>query len=202
MNALESSWQRAWTGLQRAAPAGLRERLVSAYSEPHRHYHSLQHLQECIAHVDAAAALATHPGEVEIALWFHDAIYDPQARDNEQRSAEWAEAELRGSGASDGQIRRVHGLIMATCHRAVPEGQDAQLLVDIDLSILGAAPARFAEYDAQVAREYHWVPEPVYRSKRREVLQGVLDRDVIYNTAHFRARHEQQARINLQAALR
>ncbi|MBT9552193.1 MAG: hypothetical protein IV088_15195 [Hydrogenophaga sp.] len=65
---------------------------------------------------------------------------------------------------------------MATCHDAEPEGDDARRLVDIDLAILGADPARFAEYDAQVREEYRWVPNWLYRCKRREVLAGFLAR--------------------------
>jgi predicted metal-dependent HD superfamily phosphohydrolase len=198
---LEKSWQRAWQMLGLQAPEDLRERLVGAYEEPHRRYHSLQHLGECIAHFESALELGIHPGEVELALWFHDAIYELQAKDNEQRSAEWAVDELKRCGAQPDQTRRVYALIMATCHTATPADADQQLLVDIDLAILGAGPARFAEYDAQVRAEYSWVPEAVYRVKRREVLQGFLDRPVIYSTPHFRARLEQPARANLQAAI-
>jgi predicted metal-dependent HD superfamily phosphohydrolase len=197
----ETSWQRAWGYLGLQASEGLRERLIDAYEEPQRRYHSLQHLGECITHFESALELAIHPGEVELALWFHDAIYELQAKDNEQRSADWAVEEMTRSGAQAGQTRRVHALIMATCHTAMPDEADQQLLVDIDLSILGADPVRFAEYDAQVKAEYSWVPEAVYRIKRREVLQGFLDRPVIYNTHHFQARHEQQARANLRAAI-
>jgi predicted metal-dependent HD superfamily phosphohydrolase len=198
---LETSWQRAWDHLGLKAPEGLRERLISAYAEPQRRYHSLQHLRECITHFESAVELAMHPGEVELALWFHDAIYELQAKNNEQRSADWAVEEMTRSGAQAGQTGRVHALIMATCHTAIPGDADQQLLVDIDLAILGADPVRFAEYDAQVKAEYSWVPDAVYGVKRREVLQGFLDRPVIYNTHHFRTRHELQARANLRAAI-
>ncbi len=174
---------------------------MSCALPPHRRYHSLQHLGECIAQLEGALDLAVHAGDVEIALWFHDAIYGLQAKDNEQRSADWAAGELTRSGAGEAQVRRVRALIMATCHTAKPADADQQLLVDIDLAILGAEPARFAEYDAQVKAEYSWVPEVVYRTKRREVLKGFLDRAVIYNTPLFRARLEQQARTNLRTAI-
>lgn len=198
---LETSWRRAWGHLGLQPPQGLRERLVSAYSETHRRYHSLQHLSECIDHFESVRDVAIHPGEVEIALWFHDAIYGLKAQDNELRSAAWAVEELTASGAMPGQVQRVHALIMATCHAAAPSEADQQLLVDIDLAILGADPVRFAEYDMQVRAEYGWVPETVYRVKRREVLQGFLDRAAIYNTPHFRTLREQPARVNLQGAI-
>src|SRR5690606_28814364 len=138
-----------------------------------------------------------HPGEVEIALWFHDAIYELRANDNEHRSAEWAVDEMTKGGALFEQTQRVHALIMATCHAAAPNEPDQQLLVDIDLAILGADAVRFAGYQAQVKAEYSWLPPLIYETKRKEVLKGFLDRVWIYSTHHFRERYEQQARVNL-----
>ena len=198
---LIQSWQRAWRNLNLPAPAGLFERLLAAYNEPHRHYHTQQHLVECLEHFDAALALATEPGEVEIALWFHDAIYILRGADNELRSADWAMQELAASGATTQVQARVHNLIMTTRHNAIPSDADQQLLVDIDLAILGAAPARFNEYDCQVRAEYSWVPGLLYRIKRKAVLKHFLTRDHLYNTSHFRNRYEQQAKANLQTAI-
>jgi predicted metal-dependent HD superfamily phosphohydrolase len=200
MSSLEQSWHRAWGHLALSAPSGLLERLVAAYSEPHRHYHSLQHLQECLAHFSQAAGSAIHPGEVEIALWFHDAIYELRGKDNERLSADWARQALQAAGAASDAQARVHALIMATCHQATPTEPDQQLLVDIDLAILGADPARFAQYDQQVKAEYSWVPGFLYRMKRKEVLQGFLKRPHIYSTHHFRQKLEAQARLNLKQA--
>lgn len=198
---LKRCWQRSWHNLNLPPPSNLFKRLVAAYEEPHRYYHSIQHLQECLAHFDTAIAHAIHAGEVEIALWFHDAIYDVRAHDNERRSADWAIDELKTAGASKEVQQRVEVLIMATCHTAMPNEPDQQLLVDIDLAILGATPERFAEYDRQVRAEYSWVPNFLYRAKRREVLQGFLDRECIYSTNYVRNRLETRARGNLQGAL-
>ncbi|WP_347506334.1 HD domain-containing protein [Pseudomonas anguilliseptica] len=198
---LIQSWQRAWRNLNLPAPAGLFERLLAAYNEPHRHYHTQQHLVECLEHFDAALAFASEPGEVEIALWFHDAIYILRGADNELHSADWAMQELAASGATTQVQARVHNLIMTTLHNAIPSDADQQLLVDIDLAILGAAPARFSEYDRQVRAEYSWVPGLLYRIKRKAVLKHFLTRDHLYNTSHFRNQYEQQAKANLQTAI-
>lgn len=90
---------------------------------------------------------------------------------------------------------------MATEHTATPLAGDAALLVDIDLAILGAAPARFAEYEQQIRQEYAWVPEDVFTSKRKAVLQGFLERMQIYSTAFLLDQLEAQARINLEKVL-
>lgn len=197
----QSSWQRSWAALNLQPPADLQQRLLAAYAEPQRHYHTQQHLAECLAHFDAVWQQAQHPGEVAIALWFHDAVYGIKAKDNELRSAQWAVQVLQDCGAAEDCCLRVHDLIMATCHAAAPEGDDARLLVDIDLAILGASPERFAEYERQVGAEYAWVPKLVYRFKRKQVLQGFLQRESIYSTAHFQQRLEQQARNNLRQTL-
>lgn len=193
----QASWQRSWAALNLTPPDGLQQRLLAAYAEPQRHYHTLQHLAECLAHFDTVWEQAQRPGELAIALWFHDAVYAVKAQDNELRSAQWAVQALKDCGATEACCQRVHALIMATCHQAAPTDADAQLLVDIDLAILGASPERFAEYDHQVAAEYAWVPKLVYSFKRRQVLQSFLQRDAIYTTPHFRQLLEAQARRNL-----
>jgi len=198
---LPTSWASAWSDLGLQPPSGLFDQLVRAYEEPQRHYHSLQHLSECLAHFEQARHLAKQPGEVAIALWFHDAIYDVRGKDNERQSTDWAIRVLASCQASQATLDRVERLIMATRHDATPSEADEQLLVDIDLAILGATPERFAEYDAQVRAEYAWVPGFVYRMKRRSVLKAFLARPRLYGTDHFRARYEAQARRNLAAVL-
>lgn len=191
-------WQLMWQQLGVASPsAELLADLTRRYSEPHRQYHTMQHLNECFGNLDAMRDAATHPAEIELALWFHDAIYDVTRHDNEQRSAECASSVLLSMGASANAACRVHALVMVTRHNALPNSLDEQILVDIDLSILAATPARFAEYEIQVRAEYAWVPEETYRSKRAAILQSFLDRESIYNTAHIKASHEANARRNL-----
>jgi predicted metal-dependent HD superfamily phosphohydrolase len=201
MNQLHYSWQRAWTGIgARTEGRGVYEQLLARYSEPHRRYHTLQHLGECLAIFESVRGLAEHADEVELALWFHDAIYDTQRPDNEERSADWARAASQESGVVRDSADRVHALIMATRHTASPTLPDEQLLVDIDLSILGAEQARFDEYEQQIREEYAFVPRWLFRRKRRAILQGFLDRPSIYSTMHFREALEQRARANLRQA--
>lgn len=187
------------------APDALLAQLLAAYTEPQRHYHTLQHLGECLTQVEPVLLQLDRPGEVELALWFHDAIYDVKAHDNELRSAQWAAQALQAAHASNAQVEKVHALIMATQHGAAPINTlidaDTQRLLDIDLAILGASPERFAQYDRQVRAEYAWVPHAIYRAKRQEVLQGFLQRPHIYGSAEFTQRLEAQARTNLSSAL-
>ena len=194
-------WQQLWQGIGTPAPAGLLDALLAAWREPQRHYHTLQHLEECLDYFDDVRAQSEHACEIELALWFHDAVYDVHAHDNEARSADWALRALAGAGLVPASCERVAGLVMATAHHAPSPSPDAQLLTDIDLAILGAPPARFAEYERQIRAEYAHVPAALFAHKRREVLQGFLARERIYQTAHFGARLESQARANLSHAL-
>ncbi len=197
-----NSWRTMWRNLgAHGDGAAAFAQLVARYSEPQRHYHTLQHLGECLDYFSPVRALAQHPGEVEAGLWFHDAIYALQAHDNEAQSAAWASRALLDAGVAPAAAARVHALVMATRHTALPQLDDEKLLVDIDLSILGAGDARFAEYESQIRREYAFVPEALFNTKRRAVLQSFLDRTRIYSTAHFRALLEDRARANLRQAL-
>jgi predicted metal-dependent HD superfamily phosphohydrolase len=197
-----ASWHGAWRSLgARSGDEALYREVLACWSERHRRYHTLQHLGECLAQFDAARFLARRPGEVELALWFHDVFYDPHRHDNEQRSADWARDAVYHAGLQAEPAGRLHALVMATCHRAVPEEPDAQLLVDVDLSILGAPPARFDESDRQIREEYAHVPEGEFRAGRRRILGEFLARPRIYSTEHFHSALEAQARDNLRRAL-
>jgi predicted metal-dependent HD superfamily phosphohydrolase len=195
------SWDAAWRALVAAPSDALHAELLARYAEPHRAYHTRQHLTECLALLDEFRHLAGRPDEIEVALWFHDAIYDVHRHDNEARSADWARDALLDAGAAIDAAERVHALVLVTRHSAAPATPDEQLLVDIDLAILGAVPARFAEYEAQIRAEYAYVPEAIFNEKRAAILAGFLARPALYGAPALRACFEAVARANLQAAL-
>ncbi|ESA32653.1 n-methyl-d-aspartate receptor nmdar2c subunit [Leptolyngbya sp. Heron Island J] len=181
--------------------------IVAAYAESHRAYHTAQHIGECFTLLDWAAGQSSLTTQqhlaLEMALWYHDVVYRPQAYDNEWRSAQQATAFLRTYAAVSGQKLQVKALIMATCHGDRWDRQIglADWMMDIDLAILGASPQRFWQYHHQIRQEYGWLPTRVYRTKREEVLTGFLARSSIYRTDLFRARFEAQARDNLLAVI-
>jgi predicted metal-dependent HD superfamily phosphohydrolase len=202
MSVTLASWQRMWRELGAAqAESALFDRLVAAYSEKHRCYHTLQHLREVLESFEGTRHLAHHPAEVEVALWFHDAVYDVQASDNEARSADWAHRSVLEAGLGADVADRVHALVMATMHTGIPETEDARLLVDVDLAILGAGAARFDESDRQIREEYAHVPEAQFREGRCSILRSFLSRPRLYATELFYQRCEAQARQNLVRAM-
>jgi predicted metal-dependent HD superfamily phosphohydrolase len=199
---LVDRWDGDWADLGTPPPdARTLAELLARYTEPQRAYHTLQHLAECFAALDSSRGLAERPGEVAIALWFHDAIYDSHTSDNEARSAAWAEAVVSAAGGGREVGSRVRDLILATRHLEASGPGDQALLVDIDLAILGADADRFEEYEAQIRREYAWVPETAYRAERARLLAGFLARPRIYTTSYFSERLEGRARANLRQSI-
>jgi predicted metal-dependent HD superfamily phosphohydrolase len=179
----------------RADPATAFAFLQTAYAEPHRHYHTASHIRDFLSRFHDVRELAERPDEVEAAIWFHDAVYDTHASDNEERSAK-AAGEWMASPAN------VVELILATKHDREPATRDGALLVDLDLSILAADTDAFDAYDRAIRLEYAWVPAAAYAAGRSKVLQSFLDRPSIYRLPMFRERWEAAARSNLERAIR
>ncbi|MGI9041511.1 MAG: HD domain-containing protein [Gemmatimonadales bacterium] len=192
-------WSRL--GATRQSPETFAQ-LSAAYGEPHRAYHTAEHIRDCLQQLDAAPSHDRERDLVETAIWFHDLVYHPGAPDNEARSAAAAGRMLADAGVSSEFVAEVGRLILLTRHLDPPADSRGRLLCDVDLSILGRAPAQFAEFERRIRAEYARVPEPEYRAGRAQVLQRFLDRRPLYVTSYFRDRYEAPARLNLQDALR
>jgi predicted metal-dependent HD superfamily phosphohydrolase len=177
--------------------------LLERYGEPHRRYHNLDHIHACLQMLAGVAGISDADRHViGLALWWHDAIYDPARADNEARSADLAASALKAAGEPETVRREVDRLIRLTAGHAVDEGDRlGALLVSIDLSILGAAPEAYDRYAAAIREEYDFVPEPLYRAGRQAVLKRFLDADPIFPEPTFAARFEAPARANLARKL-
>jgi predicted metal-dependent HD superfamily phosphohydrolase len=202
-------WTLATLGLG-SSPHGtqVRDRLLAAYAEPHRRYHDQRHLAEVLTAIDRLAtpeASGAELGVVQLAAWFHDAVYDPRAPagDNEEASARLAEQLLPELGVAPDLVARVAALVRGTAtHTGAADPADeryAALLDDADLAILASAPDRYADYAAAVRAEYAQVPDPAFRAGRREILLGLLDRPRIYRTPAAYDAWESRARTQVSA---
>lgn len=172
-------------------------RIIDAYCEPHRHYHDYSHIEHCLREFDEVRSLCESPDEVEFAIWFHDVIYDPHRSDNEEMSALDAKKNLTELSCSENKVNKVQQLILITSHDQFPVTQDAKIIVDIDLSILGQPSNIFDIYEKNIRAEYFWVPEEAYRVGRSKILSSFLDRSPIYYTDRFEKLYGNQARENL-----
>lgn len=184
----------------------IRSELVRIYTAPDRHYHNLAHIEAMLGLMRAHRQCWLDPVCVEAAIWFHDAVYDTHRHDNEERSATLAAERLAGA-LSPSRVDRIAAMIRASADHVLPSLADAAarsdcaLFLDLDLAILGSAPADFAAYESAVRKEYGWVPDAAWVAGRRAVLERFLARPTIYLSPQFQASHEATARWNLANAL-
>ena len=177
--------------------------LEAAYAEPHRRYHTRRHIEACLDLLNEWPQIPERERRLLTwALWWHDAIYDPRASDNEARSAELAARDLPHLGASPEDVAEVARLIRLTAgHQVAEDDRLGAVLVSIDLAILATPPPVYEAYARAVREEYAHVAEDAWRAGRAAVLQRFLDAPVIYPHPGFRAAHEAQARTNLAQEL-
>ena len=197
LTVLENSWFELHRHYHFSEPQKIFNKLIAAYSEKQRAYHTLQHLYECLVFLDLIRADLNDAYAVALALWFHDALYDPQAKDNELKSAELFEQYLSQDLSID-IVQKIKRWILATqMHKATDE-LDLQFLLDIDLAILAASPERFAEYEQQIQQEYAWIDPDIYLIKRKQVLAHFYQTEPLYQTEYFQQNFEQKAKENLR----
>jgi predicted metal-dependent HD superfamily phosphohydrolase len=177
-----------------------RERLLAAYHEPHRAYHTVAHIAALLALFEVHSGSTRDPGALKLAILYHDVVYDPRRSDNEKVSADIAQRDLKALGVAPELIERVAHLVLATQHGAHspdPADSDLVLLLDLDLSVLAAAPNDYDAYSAAIRREYAHVPSLLYRPGRRRVLQKFLEAKQLYLTPSLNVAWEDPARANL-----
>lgn len=187
---------------RRGDAAALWTAISALYNSPARAYHSLVHIRDCLTTLDGSPGLTEDAGSVEFALWFHDAVYDARAKDNEERSADVAAVALRELGADAETQGRVRQLILVTKHQAPPADADAALIADIDLAILGSAPERYLRYTSEIRSEYSYLDDATFCAGRGAFVEAMLTRPILFHTAVLRERFETQARANLAEELR
>lgn len=186
------------------------ERMIDAlrarYSEPGRYYHSWAHIEALLRHYRRWEAHFRRPAPVLWALYCHDAIYDPKAKDNEEQSAVLLEQEARGHLPAE-DIAFAAAIVRATTAHKVPDGMspedaaDTALFLDLDLSILGAPTHIYDRYETDIRKEYAFVPEEAFRAGRGAILKGFLARERLYLTHIAHTEWDAPARENLKRAI-
>ncbi len=199
---LQARWHDLADRLGLDGERSVYETLAACHSEPQRHYHTLAHVAECLRLLDELQDLARDRDALELALWFHDAVCDTRAHDNEKRSAKLALETLRAAGAEREVAERVAALVRATDHNLGPgSSDDAALICDLDLASLAAEQPTFEQNTGLIRREYDWVDDAEFRLRCIAFFQDLLARDQIYRTPAMRARFEARARANLAGGL-
>jgi predicted metal-dependent HD superfamily phosphohydrolase len=167
------------------------EELLARWDEPHRRYHDRAHLRRMLEVLGPDA-----PAPVRLAAWYHDAVYDPRAADNEERSAALAAAQLPGLDVDPAEVVRL--VLLTRDHAADPTDPAGALLCDADLAILAAPEPEYAAYVAAVRAEYAFVPDDAFRAGRAAVLRRLLALPALF---HAHPGWEAPARANLSTEL-
>lgn len=180
--------------------------LVTCYTERHRYYHAFSHLMQVLKEFEQIKHLCANPDAVEMALWYHGAIYLLGEDDNKEKSAELAQKILHQIRLPDVFIDEVVRLILLTKEHNVTreDGKDGAMLTDVDLSIFGQLPFVFDKYESDVWKEYvreGKMSDDIFRQGRRKFVEGFLERKYIYRTPYFRAKYEKAAQANLKRSL-
>jgi predicted metal-dependent HD superfamily phosphohydrolase len=178
----------------------LREDLLARWSESHRRHHTVTHLHETLNAIGELAddGLDFDREAVELAGWFHDAIYEIGRADNEDRSAQLARRLLVSSPIRDEVARLV---LVTKDHKPAADDLNGAVLSDADLSVLGSNPRRYREYAAAIREEYASIPDEAFKPARVQVLTSLQD-GPIFHTDAARARWEDAARRNITDEIR
>lgn len=205
MESLKTKWQqlsqqRNWPEV---ASSELWLLLNDYYQNEKRYYHNLNHVADCLRQLaDRYSMSAADYDCLVLAVWFHDVIYETDRRDNELKSAEFARQQLQILGESKTVCDAVARLIVVTDHQTELVTPQEELLVDIDLSILGSAPDRYLQYSNAIRNEYGWVNDEDYIKGRLAVLKNFTERPRIFRTPGLWKKYEQQARDNLAGEMK
>ena len=180
--------------------------LLRRYSETQRYYHNLSHIVAMLKHAQSYEFKLENLPVVQLAIWFHDAIYDARAKDNEFQSAALAQFSLNQLKGPPAITQQVMLCILATAKHELPKDvslcHDLPAFLDMDLAILGAAPEIYKKYSAAIRAEYAHVLAPLYRIGRAKMLKTFLQRDRLFFTDDFYQRYEQIARTNIKDEIR
>jgi predicted metal-dependent HD superfamily phosphohydrolase len=203
MRHLADAWLRTAARVgARGDVAGTGATLLGKYADAARHYHDLTHLDEVLRNVDELADFARAPDVVRLAAWFHDAVYDPRADDNEERSARLAESMLAAMRVEDEVVVKVARLVRLTAgHDAAEDDPDGAVLCDADLAILASDETRYGEYVTGVRAEYAHVSDEDFARGRAAVLRQLLGQRSLFRTPAAFAAWETTARANVTAEL-
>lgn len=197
-------WQRLWNELRPAKGDArqLFDELVARYSEPHRRYHTLDHIRECLKAFRLIEHLCDCKRGVELAIWFHDGIYVVPSKENEEATATWFLDVAQVTVFDLDAVITAHKCIRATKHNEPVAFIDQQVMVDVDLVVLGQSWETYLAYTKAIRQEYKAIPEIVYNVHRRSFMKKFLELPHIYNTQLMRDRFEQQARSNIEQEVR
>lgn len=171
--------------------------IINKYNENNLAYHNIEHIEYCLNQLDSISIKIESKKEIELAIWFHDIVYNPYGKDNELKSAEMAMEFLVSNNQDDSTVSLVYDLIIATKHSNKAKNPQEQIIMDIDISIFGESSAKYINYSKNIRKEYSLVPLFIYTSKRKEILNSFLSHERLFQSDYFFEKYENNARLNI-----
>ena len=174
------------------------------YSEKHRYYHTLEHLNSLIELVNTYKDKVVNRPYVLFSLYYHDIVYNTLKSNNEEKSADLAKKRLNTFIENKELVNSVDKLIIATKKHIVADdinNFDSLFFLDCDLAILGSNRERYITYTEQIRNEYKIYPDIMYKKGRIKVLEHFLQMDSIYKTPEIKQKFENQAIDNMKYEL-
>ncbi len=194
---LKVRWNKLFITDDSTVVSELYSDLLQKYNQAHRHYHGIEHIQDCLEKFDVIKEKLSDAKDIELAIWFHDVIYTPQNNDNEYQSALYARQCLEKLNYDSPSVLKIERLIFLTKHPSFPITSDDKYLLDIDLSILGSEPDQYDQYSTAIRKEYQHVPLGLYRETRKKILNSIIERKTIFETEYFKSHFQSQAIENV-----
>jgi predicted metal-dependent HD superfamily phosphohydrolase len=179
-----------------AQPEPVWQMLQERYKEPHRFYHTLAHLNQCLGELDTAAGQIEQADATEMAIWFHDIIYQYGAKDNEDLSAATF-LEAAGAHMAADFVGRVCELISATKHAGAAQDAGIACMVDIDLSGFGLPWEGYLADSNALREEAPGVSDKQYYQGKLRFLDELQRWPSLFQTGYFRERLESTAQANI-----
>lgn len=181
--------------------AALWDEVVACYASPHRHYHTLDHLENLLVQLNAIKGEIKNWNAILFTLFYHDIIYDVSKQNNEEESADLAVKRMKEIAVSEDMVMLCMEQILATKSHLISIDQDTNYFTDADLSILGQIWVKYSDYYKSIRSEFEIYPNLQYNFGRRRVLEHFLSMERIFKTDYFYNRFEVQAKVNLKREL-
>lgn len=176
--------------------------LLERWGEDRRKYHSRTHLLAVLEALDVLAQPDQPARTVLLAAWFHDAVYEGVAGQDEEESARMAEDRLTSTGLAPHEVAEVARLVRLTATHSPKTGDYAgAMLCDADLSVLGSDQQSYARYRAAVREDYAHVSDDDFAKGRAAVVRDLLRLDPLFHSERAKALWLTAARRNLTGEL-
>ncbi|WP_196894031.1 HD domain-containing protein [Aureivirga marina] len=174
------------------------KKMESKYSERHRHYHNLKHIESMLQSAMFFKSEIKDFDAFLFSIFFHDIIYCVSRNDNEKKSAELAEEYLQQLNVPIKIIEKCKQQIKATKYHEIEGCSDTSYLIDLDLAVLGTSEEKYKEYAINIRKEYNRYPDFLYKRGRKKILKNFLEKQNIYKTKYFQENYESKAKENLK----